>query len=195
MATIQETVAWVRSKYTYDSSKGPTEDQCAAICNEAAWIHRNDSEKWGVSTKNSGSNGTLSDGSKVAVDIIQNGVTLEIFDCLVSAGWDPNENKYGPANPSWQPKGVLNDPSRPWKAPINPGTQPPPVDPPPVDPPPTDSHATSAQLAKHDKEIKELLVSTRLAAAATLAKFKNLTLVGEAKILGMTVKFTLRPKV
>lgn len=201
MPTIQQTVEQVRAKYTYDPDKGPTEDQCAAICNEAAWIHRNDPEKWGVSVKTNGSFGTLSDGSKVAVDIIQNGITMEIFDCLVSAGFDPATGKYGPASPSWQPKGVLIDPARPWKAPINPGTNPP--DPPdPPDPPTTDC-ATKDQLAKHDAEIKAALQSLGASLPALVPVLTNTlkamlaatVFEGEAKVLGMTVRFTLKPKV
>ena len=198
MPTIQETLAQVRAKYTYDQAKGPTEDQCAAICNETAWIHRNDPERWGVNVKTNGSFGTLSDGSRVAVDIIQNGITKESYDCLYSAGFDPATGKYGPAAPTWnlvQPP--ITDPARPWKAPIDPGTTPPvPPDPPdPPQPPTNDTQKILDAIAKHDAEIKALLVQTRMAAAATLQKMKNLTLEGEAKILGMTVRFTLRPKV
>jgi len=120
--TIQETLAQVRAKY----GDSPTTDECGAICNETAWIHRYDPEKWGLSIKPSGAHAILSDGTPIAADIIQNGVTFEIYDCLQAAG------DGGPANPQWMYIGVLNTPERPWKAPIDPGTEPPePPDPPP----------------------------------------------------------------
>jgi hypothetical protein len=159
MATIQETVADVRKKYTHDRDLGPTASQCAAICNEAAWIHR--AEGWGLSTKTSGSYGILSDGSYVAADIIQHKVTLEHFDCLVGAGWDEDENRYGPATPAWQPQGVLNDPARPWKAPINPGTTTPPPD--PLPPPTGDLEARVADL-----ETRVLRIETKMQQAGAV---------------------------
>lgn len=117
--SIFHTLVQVRSMY----GATPTTNECGEICNETAWIHRNDSEQWGVSTKNSGNHAVLPDGSNIAADIIQNGVTLEAYDCLQDAG------DGGTANPQWIPIGVLNDPARPWKAPIDPGDEPPP-DPP-----------------------------------------------------------------
>lgn len=202
--TIQETLAQVRGKYTYDQTKGPTEDQCAAICNETAWIHRNDPERWGVSTKTNGSFGTLSDGSQVAVDIIQNGVTREAFDCLYAAGFDPVTQKYGPAAPVWNSVGVITDPARPWKAPIDPGTTPPdPPDPPYPPQPPVNGYATAEALAKHDAEIKAALQTLGASLPALVPVLTNTLKAmlaatefeGTAKILGMTVRFTLKPKV
>lgn len=155
--TIDQTVAQVRQKYTFDPTVGPTNDQCAAICNEAAWIHRNDPEQWGVSGKPLGNNGTLSDGSKIAIDIIQNGITLEIFDCLIAAGGpDPQTGRYGPATAAWQPGGVLDSPLRPYKAPINPGTTPP--DPPDPPLPPTGCPC-KIELAELRQEINTLTQS------------------------------------
>lgn len=201
--TIQETLARVRGKYTYDQTKGPTEDQCAAICNETAWIHRNDPERWGVSVKPIGSNGTLSDGSKVSVDIIQNGVTKEGFDCLYAAGWDPVTQKYGPAAPVWNSVGVITDPARPWKAPIDPGTGP--VDPPdPPDPPqpPVDGYATADALAKHDADIKAALAEIGYKVGALVtglasinAQLYKMEFDGTVKIWGQTVKFTIKPRI
>jgi hypothetical protein len=152
--TIQETLAQVRAKHTYDPTKGPTENECAAICNETAWIHRGDPETWGLSTKTTGGYGTLSDGSHVAADILQSYVTMEIFDCLVAAGWDEQEQRYGPATPSWQPKGVLIDSARPWKAPINPGTT---VPPGPDPNPPTDLETRVLSLEADMKVVQSAL--------------------------------------
>jgi hypothetical protein len=155
--TIQETVVQVRAKYTNDPTKGPTEDECAAIVNEVAWIHRNDPERWGVSGKTSGSYGTVS-GTRIAVDIVQERNTLLHYDVLAAAGWDPAINQYGPATPTWQPKGVLADPSRPWLAPTDPGT------PPPDPPPPTGD--LEARVA--DLETRVLRIETKMQQAGAV---------------------------
>jgi hypothetical protein len=190
--TIQEAVQIERAKY----GPTPTADQCVAIVNDAAYACRTHPERWGISGKNDGSNGTRSDGRKCAVDIIQNGVTLEIYDVLVSAG------DGGPATPAWQPKGVLNDPNRPYVSPIPPSGTPPPVDPPPVDPPPTGTGATAAQLAQHDADIKNALGQLGASLPALVPVLANTiravlaatTFEGEARIWGQTVRFKLTPK-
>lgn len=194
--TIQEAIQIERAKY----KTNPTEDQCVAICNDAAYACRNQPERWGISGKSGGSHGVRSDGKLCAVDIIQNGVTLEIFDVLVAAGFDPATGTNGPATPSWQPKGVLNDPQRPYVAPIPPAGGPPPVDPPPVDPPPVDPelppYATAAALEKHDKEIKAALGGMVTALKPVLQQaVAGLSFVGEFRIFGQRVTFTLTPKV
>jgi hypothetical protein len=183
--TILEAVQVERAKY----GASPTADECVAIVNDAAYACRAQPEKWGISGKDFGDNGRRSDGRLCARDIVQNGVTLEIYDVLRAAG------DGGPAEPVWQPKGVLNDPNRPYVAAIPPKDTPP-VPPDPPDPPdPPTNYATAEQLAKHDADIKALISQTRLAAAATLVRLKTLELVGTAKIMGMTVNFTLKPKV
>lgn len=108
--TIQETLNRVRAKY----GPTPTTNECGAIVNETAWIHRNDPEKWGVSGKNFGNHATLYEGTKIAADIIQNGVTLEAYDVLIAAG------DGGSATPTWNSVGVITDPNRPWTAPVVP---------------------------------------------------------------------------
>jgi len=108
--TIQETLAQVRAKY----GPTPTTDECGAICNETAFIHRNDPEKWGVNRKDGGNHAVRYDGMNIAADIIQNGVTGMAYDCLVAAG------DGGPASPAWNAVGVITDPARPWVAPIVP---------------------------------------------------------------------------
>lgn len=123
--TIQETLAAVRARY----GPSPTKDECGAICNETAWLHRNDPERWGVSGKTGGSFATLYDGTRIAADIIQNGVTKMAYDVLVAAG------DGGPANPAWNAVGIITDPARPWLPPIQPQDAPP-VEPPPIEPPP-----------------------------------------------------------
>lgn len=153
--TIQDTVARVRAKYTTDPTKGPTNDECAAICNEVAWIHRNDPEQWGVSGKAFGTYGTRADGVRIAVDILQNGRTLEIVDCLYAAGGPDAQGRYGPATPTWQPGGVLNDASRPWTAPIAPdGVPPTPPDPPA---PPSTECPCRAELALLRQDVAVLI--------------------------------------
>lgn len=189
--TIQQAVQNERAKY----GASPTADQCVAICNDAAYSCRDQPEKWGVSTKNDGDNGTRSDGKKCAKDIIQNGVTLEIFDVLVAAG------DGGPATPSWQPKGVLNDPNRPYLAPIPPSGVTPPDPPDPPQPP--SNVATAEQLAKHDAEIKAALQSLGASLPALVPVLTNTlramlaatTFEGEARIWGQTLRFTLKPKI
>lgn len=127
--SIQDTVVRVRAQY----GPTPTVDECGAIVNEVAWIHRADLERWGVSGKASGNHAVRSDGVAIATDILQSAVSMEIFDVLIASGPDEN-GKLGPATPTWQPKGILIHPDRPWIAPIAPTTAPP-QPPDPHDPP------------------------------------------------------------
>jgi hypothetical protein len=190
--TIMDAIRIERAKY----GASPNEHQCVAICNDAAYACRMQPERWGISGKEDGNNGRRSDGRLCARDIIQNGVTLEIFDVLGAAA------DGGPATPTWQPKGVLNDPSRPYVAPIPPaGVVDPPVDPPVV--PPTGAGATAEQLATHDAEIKNAIAQLGAVLPSLVPMLTNTlraalaatTFEGEAKIWGQTIRFTLRPKV
>lgn len=105
------------------------DDQCVAICNEVAWVHR--SEGYGVSKKESGTRGTRYDGQQCCHDVI-----------MLRDGryWDVLEAAGGVSRPIWQdqPNGVITDPARGWVAPIAPQGQ---VEPPapPVEPPPPTS--------------------------------------------------------
>lgn len=143
--SIQDTLARVRNQY----GASPTKDECGAICNDTAYIHRNDPEKWGVNRKDGGSHAVRYDGVNIAADIIQNGVTGEAFDCLVAAG------DGGPATPAWNSVGVITDPARPWVAPIVPQTNPP--DPPdPPDPPTPGDCPCKVQLAEIDRKLNDI---------------------------------------
>lgn len=137
--TIQETLARVRAKY----GPTPTTNECGAIVNETAWIHRNDPEKWGVSGKSFGNHAVLYEGTQIAADIIQNGVTKEAYDVLIAAG------DGGSATPTWNSVGVITDPARPWLAPIVPEGNPP-------DPPPSTDCLCKVEIAALSVKIDEL---------------------------------------
>lgn len=137
--TIQETLARVRAKY----GPSPTTDECGAIINETAYIHRNDPEQWGVNQKTAGNHAVRYDGQWIAADIIQNGVTKEAYDVLVAAG------DGGSATPAWNYVGVITDPARPWVAPIPPQGNPP-------DPPPATDCLCKTEIAALAVKIDEL---------------------------------------
>lgn len=191
--TIQETLAQVRAKY----GASPTTDECGAICNETAWRHRNDPEHWGVSGKTFGNHATLYDGTAIAADIIQNGVTKEAYDCLIAAG------DGGPATPTWNPVGVITDPNRPWLPPIVPQGQPP--DPPDPPDPPTgcpckaEFAALAAQVAALSDQVGALTGLVATTAADTqdrLARVEAVARVGRPfrfRQFGMTVNGAVDP--
>jgi hypothetical protein len=190
--TIMEAVQIERAKY----GPSPTGDECVAIVNDAAYACRTHPERWGVSGKDFGDNGRRSDGRLCARDILQNGVTLEIYDVLRAAG------DGGPAEPVWQPKGVLNDPNRPYVSPIPPSGQPPVPPDPPQPPNPPAGYATAEALAKHDVEIKNAIGQLGASLPALVPVLANTiravlaatTFEGEAKIWGQTIRFKLTPK-
>lgn len=122
--SLLTTIQAVRMKY----DKLMTDDQCAELCNEVAWIHRNDPEQWGVSLKESGTRGRRYDGTEIAHDVVLSGKTGEGFDILTAAG--------AASTPTWSSVGVITNPARRWVAPIQPqGTLP--VPPPTPVPTPT----------------------------------------------------------
>ena len=113
-----ETIRAARAKY------GATcgDDECVAICNEVAWVHR--AEGYGVSRKETGTRGRRYDGQECCHDVVmlRDG---RYWDILGAAG--------GASVPQWQdsPSGVITDPARGWVAPIVPqGVVTPPVEPP-----------------------------------------------------------------
>jgi hypothetical protein len=181
MATIQETLAQVRAKY----GPTPTRDECGAICNETAFWHRNDPERWGVNQKTGGAFATRYDGQRIAADIIQSGATLIAYDCLIAAG------DGGPATPAWQEVGVISDPARPWVAPITPqGDQPP--------PPPTECpcDAEFAALNQRLDDLTALFASIAPELAARLDELEALARVGRTfkfRMFGMNVNGSVDP--
>lgn len=116
---IYDTLVYLRSKYGPEMNN----DECVALCNDAAYIHRNDPEKWGLSFKSGGTYGTRKDGVTCAHDIIMNGITNEGFDVLAGAGAE--------STPIWGSVGIITDPNRYWVAPISSGVV---VTPPPLQP-------------------------------------------------------------
>jgi len=131
MENLQATVARVRATY------GPTmtDDECARLCNEVAWIHR--ASGWGINTKPTGTHGTLPNGVQIAHDILHYKPTNELVDCLQSAG--------AASTPTWNPVGPPQSVDRKWVAPFDPalwGLSPPspaPVPTPAPVPPPVPS--------------------------------------------------------
>jgi hypothetical protein len=129
----------------YSTRPHATNDDFAAILNEAAWTSNGDDPQkgpWGLSVKPSGNNATLSDGTKVAYDILHHLPTDTLWDC------------FGPSEapkPLWGQAHPHNNPDRPWKAPIKP--QDAPGDDPggPTDPPPSDD------LKAFQKAVKAIL--------------------------------------
>lgn len=100
-----------------------TDDECVALLNEAAWIHRE--EGYGLSRKEFGTRGRRYDGQECCHDVLML-ADGRYWDCLGAAG--------SASAPSWStnPSGVITDPRRGWIAPIVPqgGVEPgPPVPP------------------------------------------------------------------
>ena len=124
---LRSTIESVRAKY----GSTMNDDQCVELCNEVAWIHRN--EQVGLSRKESGTRGRRYDGQECCHDVVMlpNG---QYWDILTAAG--------GASTPSWSstPNGVITDKARGWVAPIAPQGTPvvpnPPVVTPPVQPTP-----------------------------------------------------------
>lgn len=188
MATIQETLAQVRAKY----GPTPTTNECGAIVNETAWLHRNDLERWGVSGKTSGNRAVLYDGTQIAADIIQNGVTKEAYDCLVAAG------DGGPATPAWNLVGVITDPNRPWLAPIVPQGTPDPPDPPDPPLPPTGCPCDAEFAALNQKldDLAAAFMSIGPEVTTRLDELEALARVGRTfkfRQLGMNVSGSVDP--
>ena len=126
--SVYDTVVRVRSRY----GPTPTVEECCAIVNETAWWHRD--EGLGVSGKSSGTNGPQPrTGTRIALDVVQDGKTLEAWDVLIAAGGAPPEYSASKpsATPCWSYLGSITDASRPWVAPVAPTTTQPPPDPDP----------------------------------------------------------------
>jgi|OpeIllAssembly_1097287.scaffolds.fasta_scaffold00157_11 hypothetical protein len=182
--SIYDTLVQVRSKY----GASPTTNECGEICNETAWIHRNDPEKWGVNTKNFGTHAILHDGSNVAADIIQNGVTLEAYDCLGSAG------DGGSATPQWLAVGVITDSNRPWKSPVPPQDTNPP-DPP--DPPNNDDEILEAidEVSLAIAELKQFITVEFIKLNDDLEVLKSALRQDSPVSLSFGIKGTVKGKV
>ena len=105
-----------------------TDDECVALCNAVAWIHRN--EQFGLSRKESGTRGRRYDGQECCHDVVMlpDG---RYWDILTAAG--------GASMPNWprddKPAGVITDKARGWVAPIAPQGVPVVPNPPVVTPP------------------------------------------------------------
>jgi hypothetical protein len=119
-ANLLTTITSVRAQY----GATMTDDECVALCNEVAWLHR--AEGYGLSHKAGGTHGTRYDGEPCCHDVLMK-ANGSYWDILGAAG--------AASIPTWQdsPNGVITDPSRYWVAPIVPqgGVVVPPVDPPP----------------------------------------------------------------
>ena len=126
-----------------------TNDECAAVLNEVAWIKRADG--WGLSAKPGGNNAAQpKTGIRVAYDILQNRNYAPPDDLWDALG--PSENP----KPLWGKAHPHNDPNRPWVPPVIPDgvTNP---DPPPTDPPPTDPlpDPLAVRVARLEGKVKE----------------------------------------
>lgn len=125
--SLLDTIEAVRAVY------GPTmsDDECVALCNAVAWIHR--AEGFGLSRKTSGTRGRRHDGQECCHDVVML-LDGRYWDILTAAG--------GASTPNWSstPNGRITDPARGWLAPIAPKDTPvvpnPPVVTPPVQPTP-----------------------------------------------------------
>lgn len=160
---LLSTVNVVRAKYGATMS----DDECADLCNEVAWIHRLEPEKWGVSLKEAGTHGTRHDGTRICHDVVMRGDTKEGFDCLVAAG--------AASVPTWNSVGVITDPSRRWVAPIAPETTTEPPKPPP--PPPI---KPKAQFSQEFTAVNQYYMSM-----AGLQRPGGMVLNGQADVAGM----------
>lgn len=120
-ADLSRDVREERQKY----GPTPSSEEKAKLLNAVAWKHRLDG--WGLSSKRNGNNCPMPGGELVACDILHHRPSNRIFDVL--AATDPGE----PATPTWADKGWMEDTSRPWVAPVNPGSTTPPPPPPPPD--------------------------------------------------------------
>ena len=121
--SLRATIEAVRAKYGATMN----DDQCVALCNEVAWLHKGDG--WGVSRKEAGTRGTRYDGQQCCHDVVMQR-DGRYWDILTAAG--------GASTPSWSdtPGGVITDPARGWIAPIVPQGQPGPGPDPTPDPQP-----------------------------------------------------------
>lgn len=183
MPTIQDTLAQVRAKY----GPSPSRDECGAICNETAFRHRDDPERWGVNQKTGGAFATRYDGQRIASDIIQSGATLIAYDCLIAAG------DGGPATPAWQEVGVITDPARPFVPAIAPVDAPVPPDPPH---PPTPGCPCRAEFEALHQKIDDLAGYFGPALATRLDELDALARIGRTfrfRQFGMTVAGSVDP--
>lgn len=105
--SLLPTIQQVRAKY--DATM--TDDQCAMLCLEVAWLHRY--EGWGLSIKPNYKNSTLPNGAKVAHDILHHRPTNTLYDILIAAGKQ--------SSPTWNNVGAPQSSDRVWMAPYNPG--------------------------------------------------------------------------
>lgn len=108
MDSLLPSVQDVRKKF------GPTmtDDECALLCNEVAWRHRN--AGWGLSRKVSGTRGHLPNGTEIAHDILHHQPSNTLVDVLVGAG--------AASTPTWNVLGPPQSADRTWVAPIDPST-------------------------------------------------------------------------
>ena len=178
--SVQDTVAQVRGKY----GEKPSLDECGAICNEVAWIHR--AEGFGVSRKESGTRAVRHDGTNIAVDVIMK-TDGDAWDILVGAGEQ--------AAPAFYPLGKITDPARGFVAPIAPKDAPPTPSP---DPPPSQDELLRSIKILSDHVIGALeeihLIRSDIAAlTAAMSKLATRTYRGEARLLGTRVTFTMTP--
>lgn len=105
MTSLLSTVQRLRSAY----GATMTDDECARLCNDVAWVHRADG--WGVNAKASGVHGVLPNGTKIAHDILHHRPTNELVDILTSAG--------AASVPTWTPVGPPQSIDRVFVAPVD----------------------------------------------------------------------------
>jgi hypothetical protein len=145
-------------------TRPPTADECAAVLNEVAWLHR--AAGWGLSKKPGGHHATQpGTGIPVAYDILQHKPTNTLWDALGPSEWP--KPLWGQAEPHH------DDANRPWVAPVQPVTEDPTDPTNPTDPTDPQPDCTcKAEIAALKAEITDL-GRTLDAASTRLTKLEN----------------------
>jgi hypothetical protein len=170
--SLLDTIEAVRAVY------GPTmsDDECVALCNAVAWIHR--AEGFGLSWKTSGTRGRRHDGQECCHDVVMLS-DGRYWDILTAAG--------GASTPNWSttPNGRITDPARGWLAPIAPQGTPVPVPNPPTPTPiPVPTPAPVCQAVDLSPRLNTLSAQVELL-RASVAMMDTRVGVVEARLEGL----------
>lgn len=170
--SLLDTIEAVRAVY------GPTmsDDECVALCNAVAWIHR--AEGFGLSRKTSGTRGRRHDGQECCHDVVML-LDGRYWDILTAAG--------GASTPNWSstPNGRITDPARGWLAPIAPKDTPVPVpNPPTLTPIPVPTPAPVCQAVDLSPRLNTLSAQVELL-RASVAMMDTRVGVVEARLEGL----------
>ena len=170
--SLLDTIEAVRAVY------GPTmsDDECVALCNAVAWIHR--AEGFGLSRKTSGTRGRRHDGQECCHDVVML-LDGRYWDILTAAG--------GASTPNWSstPNGRITDPARGWLAPIAPKDTPVPVPNPPTPTPiPVPTPAPVCQAVDLSPRLNTLSAQVELL-RASVAMMDTRVGVVEARLEGL----------